>query len=171
MGKGRTLAAFVLEGLSRGIKKHVWISVSADLYEDAKRNLTDLGLGKYVQKKAYNLSKFKATETIQHEEGVMFLTYSTLVAKNRLEQLIEWCGDGEAFGGLICLDECHKCKSIQLNADGNPKKGSSQTAIKVVELQRLLPRARVVYCSATSVSEPTNLAFMNHHVPVRSMAF
>ena len=34
-------------------------------------------------------------------------------------------------------------------------------AAKVVELQKRLPRARVVYCSATSVSEPKNLGFMN----------
>lgn len=34
------------------------------------------------------------------------------------------------------------------------------TAIKVCELQNRMPRARVVYCSATSVSEPKNLAFM-----------
>ena len=44
MGKGRTLAGFVVENVSRGRKKHVWISVSADLYEDAKRDLRDLGM-------------------------------------------------------------------------------------------------------------------------------
>ena len=33
MGKGRTLAGFVIENIARGRKKHVWISVSADLYE------------------------------------------------------------------------------------------------------------------------------------------
>ena len=31
----------------------------------------------------------------------------------------------------------------------------------MVELQNNLPRARVVYCSATSVSEPKNLGFMS----------
>jgi hypothetical protein len=31
----------------------------------------------------------------------------------------------------------------------------------VVELQNKLPRARVVYCSATAVSEPKNLGFMS----------
>ena len=33
MGKGRTLAGFVVENIARGRKKHVWISVSSDLYE------------------------------------------------------------------------------------------------------------------------------------------
>ena len=52
---------------------------------------------------------------------------------------------------------------IRLDENGEPKKngGSSQTAIKVVELQQALPRARIVYCSATSVSHPMNLGFMS----------
>ena len=64
------------------------------------------------------------------------------------------------------LDECHKAKTIDLDKDGkavNVGKGPlcSQTAAKVVQLQNLLPRARVVYCSATSVSQPKNLGFMS----------
>ena len=71
--------------------------------------------------------------------------------------------------------QCHKAKNVTLDADGNAKmKGEgdprdknrssqacSKTAAAVVELQRRLPRARVVYCSATSVSDPSNLGFMN----------
>ena len=163
MGKGRTLAGFLVESISRGCTKSVWISVSHDLYEDAKRDLSDLGLGKYASKYCFNLGKgFKSTDTLDDiEEGVMFLTYSTLIAKGRFDQLLSWCGGEKEFNGLICLDECHKCKTIDLDSEGVPKKGSSQTATKVVELQKRLPRARVVYCSATSVSEPQNLAFMN----------
>lgn len=41
MGKGRTLAGFVLENNSVGRKRHIWVSVSSDLYDDAKR-------GKYI---------------------------------------------------------------------------------------------------------------------------
>jgi hypothetical protein len=48
-------------------------------------------------------------------------------------------------------------KTIDLDGDGKAanvgKSGlCSQTAAKVVELQELLPRARIVYCSATSVT-------------------
>ena len=126
----------------------------------------------------------------------MFVTYSMLAVPRRDEQLLKWCrgdeGDDDKFDGLICLDECHKCKTISLDGDGNANKGSSKAgesiycylikvrhswsccifniihfhslcpnvATKVVELQKRLPRARVVYCSATSVSEPKNLGFM-----------
>jgi hypothetical protein len=36
MGKGRTLAAFVCESLAQGRHKHIWMSMSMDLSEDAK---------------------------------------------------------------------------------------------------------------------------------------
>lgn len=173
LGKGRTLAGFVAENIARGRKKHVWISVSHDLYEDAKRDLSDLGMGAYADARCHDLGKLPYGSLDQYEEGVMFATYSTLINKNRegetrLDQLVDWCG-GEAFDGLIMLDECHKAKTIELDARGNTKtvgrgldkrEKSSQTAIKVVELQKMLPRSRVVYCSATSVSHPKNLGFM-----------
>jgi hypothetical protein len=138
MGKGRTLAGFVVENIARGRKKHIWISVSSDLYEDAKRDLSDLGLSDYAEKNCFNLGKLpygslvsgsktkgkkkkkkgKTTKgkqpTGNYEEGVMFSTYSALIGKkkttgeSRLEQLLEWCG--EDFDGLIMLDECHKAK-------------------------------------------------------------
>ncbi len=125
-GKGRTLAGFVVENIARGRNKHVWVSVSSDLYEDAKRDLSDLGLESYAEEKCFNLGKLpygslsSATSTTKggkgkgvkkgkkggkkrtkdemnsdpYAEGVMFSTYSTLVAKKsasntRLEQLIQ----------------------------------------------------------------------------------
>ena len=116
MGKGRTLAGFVVENIARGRKKHVWISVSSDLYEDAKRDLSDLGLTTYANKHCYNLGKLPYGDLEETcSEGVMFATYQTLISKNkakqtRLDQLIEWCG-GDEFQGLIMLDECHKAVS------------------------------------------------------------
>jgi hypothetical protein len=169
MGKGRTLAAFVYENLARGRHKHIWISVSTDLYEDAKRDLKDLGLQDYAQEKCHLLSKLPYTPIKkQLKDGLIFTTYRTLIGssgrRSRLKQLIDWCG-GDEFDGLIMLDECHKAKNILLDSQGNAQNVGSakctQTAAAVLELQRCLPRARVVYCSATAVSEPQNLGFMS----------
>jgi hypothetical protein len=166
MGKGRTLAAFCYENIMRGRTKHIWISVSGDLYQDAKRDLQDLGLDDYANKHCHLLGKMPYSK-IKEKEGLIFSTYRTLIGVSnrgsRLDQLLDWCG--EDFDGLILFDECHKAKNIKLDADGNISKlGSadcSRTAAAVVELQQKLPRARVVYCSATAVSEPFNLGFMS----------
>lgn len=144
--------------------------LSSDLYEDAKRDLSDLGLSEYAKTNCLNLSKLPYGSLDKYDQGVMFATYSTLISKKkdtnqtRLGQLLEWCG--ENFDGLIMLDECHKAKTIVLDPNGNPKKAGKYlkctlTATRVVELQNSLPRARVVYCSATSVSEEKNLGFMS----------
>lgn len=139
MGKGRTLAGFVVENIARGRKKHIWISVSSDLYEDAKRDLSDLGLSDYAEKKCFNLGKLPYSSLVSgsssskskrktknakgkkskqptygtYDEGVMFATYSTLVGKNNNgESRLEQLLEwcGEDFDGLIMLDECHKAK-------------------------------------------------------------
>lgn len=173
MGKGRTLAGFVLENNAVGRKRHIWVSVSSDLYDDAKRDLTDLGLDEYAQKQCYLLRDEKYGK-LKIGEGVLFTTYNTLIAKgkgggkyqSRLEQIIDWCG-GDSFDGLIMLDECHKAKNIKLDENGKPmldaknKAQCSKSAAAVVELQTRLPQARIVYCSATSVTEPKNMGFMD----------
>eukprot|EP01044_Picomonas_judraskeda_P009193 COSAG03_NODE_1103_length_4811_cov_1.804542_1_plen_936_part_00 len=98
------------------------------------------------------------------DETVLFTTYSSLVAKkqgvgraknrSRLQQIVSWLGDD--FDGCIIFDECHKSKNLI------PTAGTvaSQTGLAVVELQDRLPRARVLYCSATGASEPRNMGYM-----------
>ena len=44
VGKGRQIAAIVLENWYRGRKKHVWFSALGDLEEDARRDLVCLKL-------------------------------------------------------------------------------------------------------------------------------
>ena len=56
--------------------------------------------------------------------------------------------DGESCPGLIGLcaaAECHKAKNLVPESGGKPTKVGE----KVLQLQRMLPLARVVYCSAT----------------------
>lgn len=43
VGKGRQISAIILDNHVRGRPKHVWISSSTDLYQDAVRDLRDLG--------------------------------------------------------------------------------------------------------------------------------
>lgn len=45
VGKGRTIAGLILENWLRGRKKAMWFSASNDLYQDAKRDLKDIGAG------------------------------------------------------------------------------------------------------------------------------
>ena len=114
--------------MCRGRKKHIWISVSSDLYEDAKRDLIDIGLKRFAEDRSLLLGKasygdleeqFYSDERTRGkvEGGMLFSTYSTLISKTgrgkndeggqvktRLDQVVEWCG-GEEFDGLLMFDE------------------------------------------------------------------
>ena len=69
---------------------------------------------------------------------------------SRLEQMVEWCG-GDAFEGCIVFDECHKAKNLD---------GGTRVSRDVITLQAALPRARVLYCSATGVSDIKHMPFL-----------
>lgn len=56
----------------------------------------------------------------------------------------------------IVFDECHRAKNLSPVGSGKPTK----TGLTVLELQTRLPKARVVYASATGASEPKNMAYM-----------
>jgi hypothetical protein len=103
MGKGRQIAGVIFENFLRGRKQAVWLSASADLAADASRDLCDIGL--------YSIPVMKLSdreykdETSSPTAGLMFCTYSLLLAKgkkrSRMDQLVEWCGGSEFDGCLV----------------------------------------------------------------------
>uniref|UniRef100_A0A8D0A8F2 Protein strawberry notch homolog 1 n=1 Tax=Sander lucioperca TaxID=283035 RepID=A0A8D0A8F2_SANLU len=177
VGKGRTIAGIIYENYLLGRKRSLWFSVSNDLKYDAERDLKDIG-AKNIQ--VHSLNKFKYGKiSSKHngsvKKGVIFATYSSLIGesqsggkyKTRFQQLLHWCG--EDFDGVIVYDECHKAKNVCPIGSSKPTK----TGLAVLELQNKLPKARVVYASATGASEPRNMAYMNrlgiwgHKTPFR----
>ncbi|ELU02275.1 hypothetical protein CAPTEDRAFT_182178 [Capitella teleta] len=168
VGKGRQISGIILDNYSRGRTKHIWFSISTDLIVDARRDLSDIGCHLKVIEGAQQLDRETKVFGLPKDfrDGIVFSTYATLVSsvqrgsfvagkQSRLQQLVSWCG-GADFEGCLIFDECHKAK----NFDPRKEQNSSKVALAVTTLQRLLPKARVVYCSATGVSDVKNMAFM-----------
>ena len=95
--------------------KHIWLSTSTDLHADAQRDLSDLGMHVNVINNCQALDSATKVGGLSKDfqEGVLFLTYSTLTSaakgkQSRLAQVLEWVG-GAAFEGCLVFDECHKC--------------------------------------------------------------
>ena len=113
-------------------------------------------------------SKLSDKENGRVNRGIVFGTYASLIGERhtgggkvskslqatRLHQLITWCGRN--FDGVIVFDECHKAKNLY-QANGKP----SKTGATVLELQRSLKHARVIYASATGASEPKHMSYMS----------
>ena len=141
-GKGRMVAGIVLDNWNKGRRNAVWFSVNEGLADSAVRDLTPFGLAdKFYDAGDGNGARGPA-------EGVGYSTYNKLREEGFVENLAKRLG-GAAFDGVIAFDEAHM---------GKTKDGRTQEAM--LKLQELLPNARVVYLSATSATEISNLASM-----------
>lgn len=162
MGKGRQLAGLILENVLKGRRKHVWISTNIDLMEDAKRDVGDLC-------DDVDIVSLPSSKSARISEGrpdkkgvVLFTTYSSMskgVTKtndtgSRLEQIVEWVG--ENYEGCLLFDEAHRAKNLISETKGT----ETAAGMAVFNIQAILKLCRVVYCSATGVSEPRNYAYM-----------
>ncbi len=158
-GKGRQVAGLIMAGWGAGQRKALWVSRSKTLIEDARRDWTDLG---GAPTDIHALSKWSADEPVRITEGILFVTYSTLRAtsqkgKTRLEQILEWLGDD--YDGLIAFDEAHAMQNAGGSVTARGAAAPSQQGLAGLRLQNALPRARVLYVSATGATEVANLAY------------
>ena len=115
-GKGREVAAIILDGWLRGRKRALWLSQSDKLLEDARRDWTALG-GR--EDDVIPLGDFRQGAEIPRSTGILFTTYATLRSPSRqgrasrLDQIVGWLAGGpdedhrHAFDGAIVFDEAH----------------------------------------------------------------
>ena len=157
-GKGRQVAGIILDQWLRGNRRHLWISKNESLLEDARRDWTALGgLALDIQP----LSQWKPGDRVGLDCGILFVTYPTLRSgradRTRLRQVLEWAGS--EFDGVIAFDEAHAMANAAGGEGSRGKVKGSEQGLAGVRLQNLLPRARVLYASATGASDVNNLAY------------
>ena len=168
-GKGRQAAAIILDRWLRGVKKALWISQSARLLEDARRDWREVGRD---ERDIFPLADYRPAQPLYRTSGILFTTYATLrspargEAPARLDQIVAWLADGSedasrhAFDGVIVFDEAH----AMANAAGSATKQRgdakpSQQGLAGLRLQHALPNARVLYASATGATTVHGLAY------------
>jgi hypothetical protein len=161
VGKTRQIAGIVMDNWTRGRRKAVLVSKDKNLQKDARAEFDAIGMGAIPISDLGKVAKPNAK--IEAGDGILFTTYSTIGRattpgeKSRVQQIAEWLGPD--FDGLIVFDEAH---SMANALPIKKKRGASKpslTALQGLELQRVLPNARVVYASATGATEVTNLAY------------
>lgn len=157
-GKGRQVAACIMEQWLRGNRRAIWISKNEPLLEDARRDWSDLG---GVPSDIVPVGQWKIHEPITMQEGILFVTYPTLRSQRenntRLRQILDWAGP--KFEGVIAFDEAHEMGGVAGGEGSRGKVEASQQGIAGVALQNHLPEGRVIYASATGASDVNNLAY------------
>ena len=160
IGKGRTISGVILDNFNKGRKKAIWISENTKLAKDAERDITALFGDKNV---LHIFEGGKKTEkSLDFDEGILFTTYSA-VSKgydkegSNLEKIVNWLG--KDFDGVIAFDEAHNMKNTGLSQGRRGRVQASGYSLAGLELQKLLPKARVIYSSATGATEVENLVY------------
>ena len=167
-GKGRQVAAIVLDNWLRGRKRALWLSQSDKLVEDARRDWTALGGS---DDDVIPLGKFRQGAEIPLSEGILFSTYATLRSParqgkpSRLDQIVEWLAgsldedDRHAYDGAIIFDEAHAMANAAGSKGNRGAVKPSQQGRAGLRLQNALPDARVAYVSATGATTLPGLAY------------
>ena len=167
-GKGRQVAAVILDQWLRGRRRALWLSQSDKLLEDARRDWAALG-GREADVIA--LAKVRSGEDVPHEAGILFATYATLRSparqgrRSRLEQAVAWLAGGleearrHAFAGVVVFDEAHAMANAAGGMGNRGRVAPSQQGRAGLKLQAALPDARVLYVSATGATTLPGLAY------------
>ena len=167
-GKGRQVAAIILDQWLRGRTRALWLSQSDKLLEDARRDWCAVG-GR--EDDVIPLAKVRQGAGIPHAQGILFTTYATLRSParqgkpSRLDQIVAWLADGEdenerhAWQGVIVFDEAHAMANAAGSKGERGEVKPSQQGRAGLRLQNALPDARIVYVSATGATTVSGLAY------------
>ena len=167
-GKGRQVAAIILDHWLRGRRRALWLSASDKLLEDARRDWAAIGGS---EADLIPLGKFRQGAEVPQEAGILFATYATLRSparqgkSSRLEQIVGWFADGmdeasrQAYGGVIVFDEAHAMANAAGSKGSRGDTAPSQQGRAGLRLQNALPDARILYVSATGATTVPGLAY------------
>ena len=167
-GKGRQVAAVILDNRLKGRTRSLWLSQSDKLLEDARRDWAALGGS---EDDVIPLGKFRQGAEIPHESGILFATYATLRSParqgraSRLDQVVAWLAGGmdedarHGFEGVIVFDEAHAMANAAGTKGSRGQVAPSQQGRAGLRLQHALPDARIMYVSATGATTVPGLAY------------
>ena len=174
-GKGNAIAGIILDNFRQGRKKAVWISKNENAHFNSREYWEAVG-GR--SRHIIDHRGLKPDHKIRANEGVLVTTYGVLrskfevlqsdeadaagntitkIVKGRVSQIIDWLGND--FDGIIAFDESHiMANAMDQKGSRGMKKGSMVAEVGLT-LQMMLPKARIIYSSATGATEVQNLVY------------
>jgi hypothetical protein len=134
LGKGRMCAATILEAVVRAgptrTPRGLWISTSMPLYQDAKRDVEAVD----------------PAGVLEWGRNIRFCTYGQLTGS--AHDYVAWL-NAAGPQAVVVFDEVHAANNLK-----------TKTAKTVRTVQRCLPRAKVLYSTATSASKVEHLCVL-----------
>ena len=166
-GKGRQVAALVLDNWLRGRKRALWLSQSDKLVEDARRDWT--ALGGREDDVIRSASSVRGSRSRSPKASLRHLRDAALagpagqalaarpdrrLARGSLDE-----DDRHGFAGVIVFDESHAMANAAGSKGNRGEVAPSQQGRAGLRLQNALPDARIAYVSATGATTVPGLAY------------
>lgn len=167
-GKGNTIAGIIMDNFNQGRKKAVWISKNDKSHLNSLEYWVAVGGDPNL---FIDHSKIKTGRSIHMDTGILLTRFGILrsgyskaenengdmVLTGRIKQIYDWLGAD--FDGALVFDESHvMANALDQKSERGTKKASLVAEVGLV-LQRLLPKARIIYSSATGATEVQNLIY------------
>lgn len=179
VGKSREIIGIAIDNWNQGRKKMLWISAKAGLFKDIQDEMSAIG---FDLKNFFNGNLKGGKEMVGRKEGIVYVTYNSMISKydgldphvdpdkpakllppenpekpSRMHRLYNYLGPD--FDGVIAFDESHYAGNAMDLAGSRGVKRASARGMMVLDVQRLYPKARVVYSSATGATDVSNLSY------------
>ena len=102
-----------------------------------------------------------ASEPLPSRNGIMVTTYALLRDPRRYRALLEWANENDTMDGVLVFDEAHNMRNAveDEHKEGAGRRNQSQQGMAGVDLQLDLPKAGVIYTSATMATDVYNLGY------------
>ena len=166
-GKTRVIGTILLDNWEQGRRKAIVISEKEGLIAQLQGDMKVMSdaNGPFSDGTLFpvaNIESIKKKKAQTMTTGIAFITYDSLWRETKkhgvwLDRIVEWFG--EDFDGVLVFDEAHNLNnSTEQNREGRKSKPVKK-AQAGMDLQRRLPNARVLYASATSAVEISDMRF------------
>ena len=159
-GKGRQVAAIILDNWLKGRHRAVWISKSDKLIEDAERDWTAVG---GYRSDIVPLSRFRQGAAITLDEGILFTTYATLRTQAKGERVSRVQQIMTGSDAILTASSSSTRPTPWLMPPATKgecgEKKPSQQGQAGLRLQHALHDARILCVSATGAMTVQNLAY------------
>lgn len=158
VGKTNEFCAVIMDQYLRGKKRHIVVV-------ERSKHVKHVGEGWQMiggnPKNVMFQGERHATEELPSRNGIMVTTYALLRDERRYRALLEWANEDESMEGVLVFDEAHNMRNAveDEHDEGSGKRNQSQQGMAGVNLQADLPRAGVIYTSATMATDVYNLGY------------
>ena len=158
VGKTNEFCAVIMDQWLRGMKRHIVV------VERSKHVAHVMDAWAMIGGNPKNImfqGDRSQSEELPDRDGIMVTTYALIRDDNRYSSLIDWATHHGPMEGVLVFDEAHNMRNaiMDVHDEGSGKNNQSQQGMRGVEIQKALPKAGVIYASATMATDVYNLGY------------